>query len=54
MATKRTGQSLARSEMNKTELATFEALLYNLAPLIDALLVDGIPYTKITLPAEVQ
>ena len=56
MATEhKVGMSLARSELNKKELATFEAVLRSVAPLIDALMVDGVPYTKlITPPPEVS
>ena len=53
MATKPAGKSLARSEMNKVELATFEAILHSIAPLIDTLLADGVPYTKLILPQEI-
>ena len=43
MATK----SLARSEMNKIELRVLEQVLYSTADIIDALMKDGLPYTKI-------
>lgn len=42
-------QSLAWSTLNKIELDVVEALLYYAADLIDALMVEGIPYTKVYL-----
>lgn len=47
MATEqRVGKSVSRTELNRVELATFREVLVSVAPLIDALLVDGAPYTK--------
>ena len=45
MATEQINQ-LAREELNKLTLAVYREVLISTAPLIDALLRDGIPYTK--------
>ena len=44
-------QSVSKSALEAQELKVLEALLHNMAPTIDSLLADGIPYTKIMAPA---
>jgi len=43
-------KDISRNELNKIELRVLEQILYSTADIIDALMRDGIPYTKLTLP----
>ena len=40
---------LSQKELNKLELRILESVLYSTADIIDALMKDGVPYTKLTL-----
>lgn len=40
---------ISRKELNKVELRVLEQILYSTADIIDALMRDGIPYTKVVL-----
>ena len=40
---------LGQRALNKQELKVIELLLYQIADLINALMVDGVPYTKVKI-----
>ena len=41
---------ISRKKMNEVELRLFEAALYTIADAANALMRDGLPYTKIIAP----